>query len=197
MPINITGSWNLTGSFQATSLLGAMPASPAVGLSNLLFFSPTAPSQSTLTQQIFLTGSVTSSMSVSASGIHLVSADATGTGSLNITMYPDLLNNGDVAIIPLYIPSGSVGASIRFRTIVSSSNGIEYYHVGSSIGTGAIGSGTTRSATVNYINYNNSLVNPTVMVKNLNGTVFMGALGSAPFPGATMTSFIGNQGTPL
>ena len=88
--------------------------------------------------------------------------------------------------------SGS-GNAINYRTLVTGSSSTEYYQPVSNIGgsTNGLGRNATRKTTA----FGSAQVNPLVIMKMNDGTIYLGTV-STPIASLNLSA-TGNQGTPI
>jgi hypothetical protein len=155
-----------------------------------------ATTSSVYVQKLNITASGTYNIHVSQSGPYWVDfnglASAT-SANLNIYMYPDLYTSANSGSTVLFTAQSGSGNFVTYRTLVVSSAGEYFGTVATGIGTSS--TTVSRNATRAQRSYGNSAVNPVVINRTFDGSVYL-QNPSTPLV-VTAFSYTGNQGTPI
>jgi hypothetical protein len=185
-----------TGSAEITGSLGVTGSVKINGIFQQ-FNNPLTSPYNPVTETFTITASVINNIHISQSGLYKLLGPATGSGSVNVYYWLDLLPTASDVQLFAELPVGT-GQSINLRCLATCSDSTVWF-LPSSIGMGTSTLNISR-ASVYFRNYVFSTNNPSSVVKNYDGTeCFFGGGVSAVSPefAAQTFRFTGSFGTPI
>jgi hypothetical protein len=190
MPIQLTGSLDVTGSISINGNTVSTVFNPITNLYSLI-----NNREANVTQTLNVSAGGVFNLHISASGLHKIDASTIGatSASVNIYWYPDLFTtSGSQAATYVTLNSGS-GVGVVQRSIVSTSG--SYYNSQLTIGT--TNSNITRqTSNIMFQVAASSAANPSMLTVMSDGTKIFGS--SQNILSSTNNILLsGNQGTPI